>query len=603
MPDPLKSRLVALRAKLGLEPDWYLMLVAALIGLLMSGVAIAFIMPLRWIEEWTQHDANPAKLWWLVPLVPVVGAFFAGIVQHVVPSGGKGPGVTKVMHAIHRNQSRIPWYMGLRKWAASTMTIGSGGSAGAEGPIVTIGSVIGSVIGRFMRTNPQNTATLLGCGAAAGLASVFNAPIAGVFFVMEILLRDFSLRTFTPIVIASVISSAVTQAVLGNDALFAGTIDLSVSAFTLHEIPNYLILGVICGAAAACFVRVLYWSMDQFARIPVHPILRPCLGAIGLGVLGLAFVAIAGQNSLMPDFYGNGYSVITNLLTPAPYYTPEDPTILRPASQVLLLLCALGVLKGVATCLTIGSGGAGGMFAPSLLMGAAVGGAFGYIVSSLGWASAAGPYHYALVGMAAVVAATTHAPLTAILIVYEITQSYEVILPLMFAAVISTIVARLVFRESVYTVRLTEQGVRLGAMSDLTILRRLTVADVPLLAPVFVHPDDSAQRLLELTEKMAVSDFVVTDRKNRYLGLVTGTDLKEALVYREAIPLLQVSELQRSDLPTVTSEETLDLVLDKFSRYDVFSLAVLHEHGDGAVMGLIARSRLMQRYQRALDSD
>ncbi len=154
------------------------------------------------------------------------------------------------------------------------------------------------------------------------------------------------------------------------------------------------------------------------------------------------------------------------------------------------------------------------------------------------------------------VAATTHAPLTAILIVYEITQNYAVILPLMFAAVISTIVGRLVYRESVYTVRLTDQGVHVGRMSDLTILRRLTAQDVPLVAPVFVHPNDSAQRLLELSEKMSVSDFVVTDKSDRYLGLVTGADLKEALVYREAIPLLQVHELQRSDLPRVASTET-----------------------------------------------
>jgi CIC family chloride channel protein len=270
---------------------------------------------------------------------------------------------------------------------------------------------------------------------------------------------------------------------------------------------------------------------------------------------------------------------------------------------VLLTLVALGILKGLATCLTIGSGGAGGMFAPSLLMGASIGGTFGYVVSALGWFPAANPAHYALVGMAAMVAATTHAPLTAILIVYEVTQSYEVILPLMFAAVISTIIARLVYRESVYTVALTRQGVRVGAMSDLTILRRLTVNDVPLLAPVFVHPLQSAQRLLELSEKMSVNDFVVTDYSDRYVGLVTGADLKEALVYREAIPLLQVHELQRTDLPTVTSRDTLDVVLDRFSTHDVASLVVLDEDGGGAILGLITRSRLMHCYRDALSKD
>ncbi|MEE8155014.1 MAG: chloride channel protein, partial [Phycisphaerales bacterium] len=255
-----------------------------------------------------------------------------------------------------------------------------------------------------------------------------------------------------------------------------------------------------------------------------------------------------------------------------------------------------------ATCLTIGSGGSGGVFAPSLLLGAGVGGAFGTLVQTL-WFPEASPAHYALVGMAAVVAATTHAPLTAILIVYEITGSYQIILPLMLAAVISTIVSQLNSRQSIYTLKLARRGVHIGGLSDLTILRRLSVEDVPLVHPVLVHPDESAQRLLDLSEQQAVNDFVVVDENDRYAGLVTAADLKEALLYREAIPLLQVNELQRSDLPTVASDDTLDLVLDKFSKYDVQSLAVLDEAKDGAVLGLITRDRLMREYQRALSKD
>ncbi|MHC4947142.1 MAG: chloride channel protein [Planctomycetota bacterium] len=595
---PLR-RLRRLGLRLGFQRSWYLVTVAAVMGLIMSGVAIAFIEPLRRIERWLEH-ADRGTLWWMVPVVPVVGALLAGVVIHLMPSIVRGPGVTAVMFAIHRRKSRMPPRLAVRKWLASTLTIGSGGSAGAEGPIVTIGSVIGSNLGRLLRANSQDTATLLGCGAAAGLASVFNAPFAGIFFVMEILLRDFSLRTFTPIVIAAVISAVTTQALTGSDPIFATAADFAPTTFNPAELPNYLLLGVVCGLVAAAFIRGLSLSESLFTRVRVHPILKPALGATALGAIGLAWLLLIDSPSLMPPFYGNGYPAIRHWLDPGNYGQPGG---LGPATPLLLVLVVLGVFKAVATCLTIGSGGAGGMFAPSLLMGACVGGAFGTVVESLGWFPSASPAHYALVGMAGVVAAATHAPLTAILIVYEITRSYEIMLPLMFAAVISTVVVRLVHRESVYTVHLTRLGVRIGGMSDLTILRRLAVADVPLKAPTTVHADDSVQRLVELSESRQVGDFVVVDDRGHYAGLVTGADLHAALVHREAIPLLQVGELQRSDLPTVTTDETLDVVLDKFARHDVMSLAVLDEHGDGTIRGLITRERLMRRYQDALDRD
>ena len=296
----------------------------------------------------------------------------------------------------------------------------------------------------------------------------------------------------------------------------------------------------------------------------------------------------------MPPFYSNGYPVIRSLLN-LEYYENKAAVVLFVG---LVALCGL---KGVATCLTIGSGGSGGVFAPSLMLGACVGGAFGTVVEALDLAPHATPAHYALVGMAALVAATTHAPLTAILIVYEITRSYEIILPVMLAAVVSTIVSQLISRQSIYTIKLLRRGVRMGGLSDLTILRRLAVEDVGLAPAVLVHPDDSAQRLLELSEEHTASDFVVVDDRDHYVGMVTGEDLRSALVYREAIPLLQVNELQRSDLPVVTLDETLDIVLDKFSRHDVHSLPVLDESGN--VLGLITRSRLMRKYHSSLSAE
>ncbi len=583
-----------LRNRLGLGRDWYLVLLAAVIGSGTACVAMGFM----WLIHLPLYLFTDTPSKWRMALIfgfPILGAALTGVIVHYLASEARGHGVPEVLQAINRRKSRIKLRVAVAKIASAITTIGTGGSAGVEGPIVQIGSAIGSNAGRFLKANPQNTATMLGCGAAAGIASVFNAPIAGIFFVLEILLRDFSIRTFTPIVIAAVFSAAVTQAFTEDIEVFHLLDNMQVNAFFALEIPNYILMGIVCGLAAVVFIKALYFTEDRYNAFKIHPIIKPITGGAVLGLLGLSHVWLFNvKDGDLPPFYGNGYSVIENLLS-TDYYSTANST-----GGLFTALLAIFVFKALATCLTLGSGGSGGVFAPSLMLGACVGGAFGVLVDALNWAEHASPAHYALVGMAAVVAATTHAPLTAILIVYEITGNYEIILPLMLAAVISTIVSRLIMRDSIYTLKLRRRGIRIGAMSDLTVLRRLSVSDVLLADAVTVRPTDSAQKLLELSELHYARDFVVIDDRGHYVGMVTNADLQSALVYREAIPLLQVSELCRSDLPTVAPDETLDTVLDKFARHDVLSLPVLHETTDGHVKGLITRSRLMTKYQRAL---
>jgi len=568
----------------------------------MGLAAVAFIWPLRQSEFLAEQFQNTQNLWILVLLGPAIGGLITGVLITLLSHDGIGPGVTSVIYSVQRRKGKMSWKIGVRKWLASTATIGSGGSAGAEGPIVTIGAVVGSNIARILGTGSQHTGTLLGCGAAAGLASVFNAPIAGIFFVMELILRDFSLKTFTPIVIAAVVSSATTQGILGDAALF----DVGESfikgdlGFSVIQIPTFLILGFACGIIGAMFVRSLDFSERFFVATKLPIFARPILGALLLGIIGVSALWYTGGDHV-PMFYGNGYPSIESLLDPSSYFQSDSQTVLRDSAPLLIGLVGLAVIKLVATSITVGSGGAGGLFAPSLLIGAATGGFVGYSVHALGWFPGTSPAYFALVGMAAMVAATTHAPLTAILIVYEVTQSYELILPLMFAAVVSTVIARFICKDSVYTFKLSRMGVRMGALSDLTILRRLTPEDLKILPASIVKSSDSAQQLVDLMEKVGTADFVVVDDHQKYCGMVTSSDLRAALVYREAIPLLQVSELQRSDLPTISNEETLDIVLDKFSRSDVESLVLLNELGD--ISGVVSRSQLMKRYQHALDED
>jgi CIC family chloride channel protein len=613
---PRRLRLLHRAAlRLGMQADWYMVALGAAIGAVTAFGAIGFAELLHAAERFAGELHQTSRIVALVAL-PMAGALATGMLVYFFAREARGHGVPEVMDALFRRGGRIRPRVALVKSLASACTIGSGGSAGAEGPIVQIGAAIGSGVAQVLRVSRDQAGTLLGCGAAAGIASIFNAPIAGVFFVLEILLRDFSLRTFTPIVVSSVFSAAVTQAVLGrNVAIFAANESLRQYEFTLPELPSYILLGIFCGFIASGFIKLLYATEDFAESVRIHPIAKPVIGAALLGGLGLLYVVLtSGGPAAPPPFYGNGYDVIRFLLEPGSYGLGESIGANVPLAGVLeaeavimspTLLVLLGILVGklLATCFTLGSGGSGGVFAPSLFLGAVGGGLFGVALQHLGLLPAAGsPATYALVGMAAVVAGTTHAPLTAILIIFEITRDIYVLLPIMLAAVMATGVARLVFRDSIYTLKLRRRGVLLGSSADLTILRRIPAREVPLVPHVAVRPEDPVSKLLDLNREYLVADFVVVDDNGNYEGIITSQDLRTALLEREAIPLLLVEDLVVRTLPTISPDEGLHSVLDKFSRHDVASLAMVEvgANGEPRILGLLTRGRLMGRYQQAL---
>jgi len=618
----LAVRLQELLRRLGFHREWFLILLGAVIGGVTAFAAVAFVELLHALTAGADQAIAATPIW-LLPLLPMAGALLTGVTVHLFASEARGHGVPEVIDAVIRRGGAIRKRVAVVKAVTSAFTIGSGGSAGAEGPIVQIGSAIGSAVAQVLRISRDQVTTLVGCGAAAGIASVFNAPIAGVFFVLEILLRDFSLRTFTPIVIASVFSATVTQAIRGvNQPIFDVTA-LGEYVFTLPELPSYAVLGLVCGVVAVGFTRSLYAADDLASRVKVHPIAKPVLGAALLGLLGVGYLLLIGRfgvEQTIPSFFGNGYPAIVHLLDPANYPdagsaaaspTPAEssapgafaePSLALDLPTELWMLLLLLACKLGATCLTLGSGGSGGVFAPSLFLGATSGALFGVALQSAALLpTASSPAAYALVGMAALVAGTTHAPLTAFLIVFEITRDPFVLLPIMLAAVISTVVAQLLMRDSIYTLKLRRRGVLIGEAQDLTLLRKMIARQVPTVPHVGVHPRDPVSRLLELNRAYQVVDFVVVDDEGKYVGMVTGQDLRTALLEPEAIPLLLAEDLVRTNLPPIDPEETLDLVLEKFSRHDVSSLPIT-SGGDrhAEVIGLLTRTRLMQRYQKAL---
>jgi len=598
--------------KLGFRADWYLIVLAAIIGTVSAAGAVGF----KWLLDQGAEfggEIQQSLAWWALPLLPAAGALATGLLVYFFANEARGHGVPEVMDALFRNRARIRPRVAVVKSLASACTIGSGGSAGAEGPIVQIGSAIGSAFGQLLNVPRDQAATLLGCGAAAGIASIFNAPIEGVFFVLEILLRDFSLRTFTPIVVASVFSTATSQALLGrNDAIFAASNELVRYEFAFSELPSYLVLGLVCGFVAMGFTRSLYFAEDIYEnKVKLHPVLKPVSGAVLLGLVGLGFLFLtsgSGQGTGIPPFFGNGYEAIRGFLDPAnfrivPGADSQSAVHSLAFAPSIAMLLAVALFKGLATCLTLGSGGSGGIFAPALFLGAGTGAAFGVALEQIGLLPAGGsPAAYALVGMAAVAAGATHAPLTAILILFELTRDIYVLLPIMMASVVAVVVAQYLMRDSIYTLKLRRRGVLLGTMSDLTLLRRMTAGEIEAGPFTPVYPDDPLTRLLELRDKYRITDFTICDHDNSYLGMVTSADLRTALVEREAIPYLLAEELLRRDIPTVHPDETLDQVLEKFGMHEVNSLALIDPESQTSkrVTGLITRARLMAHYQHEL---
>jgi len=583
--------------RLGFRRDASLIILAVVIGALTGLGSVAFT---KLIELAHDFCYSPGGLYGgrglFLILLPAAGALLVGLITYYFAREARGHGVPEVMDAIARKDSAIRPRVALAKAVSSALTIGSGGSAGTEGPIIQIGAALGSTAGQYFQIAKHNMPVLVGCGAAAGISAIFHAPIAGVLFALEIFLRDLNFKTFSPVLIASVISSVVVSALLGtNEALFPLVHPGTEYSFQWFELGNYIVLGLLCAAAAVFFIRLLYATEDLFGRLKVHHVAKPVIGAVGLGLLGLIMVYLLGDTRVgEPGIFGNGYLMIGRCIGAD---IGEGTTVLNLNIGILL---ALAVLKTLATCCTLGSGGSGGVFAPSLFLGAVVGYAFGLTLQKVGLFANINPETYALVGMASVVSATTHAPIAGIVILFEMTHNYQIILPVMFSATIALAIAQLLFRDSIYTLKLRRRGISFETLADTAVLRRLNVDMVMQSRFEIVYDDTPLQDVIKRAVNLEVGDFIVMDHAGHYKGLLVGHDLRAALLQPESVPFLLAGELARADVATVSRDETLDKVLDKFSRMEVNSMAVHTEADQNQFIGFVTRAALMRRYQQEL---
>ena len=546
---------------------------ALLVGLIAGVGAYVFRILINWMS-WVSYTVIPdaAGEWggYLWFILPAVGGLLVAPITYYFAREAKGHGVPEVMGAVATKGGVIRPRVAIAKAIGSMFTIGTGGSAGSEGPIVQIGSGMGSTLGQLFRMSDNRVINLLACGSAGGISAIFNAPIAGVFFALEVILGDFSVQYVAPILISSVVASWFMHTMVGDNPIFLVT-QYSISSY--YEMLLYVALGVFVALAAIAFIKALYASEDLFDNWKASPLLKPAIGGLGVGVIGYFY-----QNSL-----GTGATGIEDALH-----------VNLPVAMLLILFGA----KLLTTCFTLGSGGSGGVFAPSLFMGAMLGGAFGLGANALFPDITAPAGAYALVGMAAMFAGAAHAPITAILILFEMTGDYAIILPLMLSCTVSVLIVQWLLKESIYTVKLTRRGIKYKGGYNVDILETIHVHDVMIKNVHFVSERDTVENVRDMIESTSHHGFPVLDAGGRLCGIICGSDVRRAM--GSGLARESAAAVATSHVITAFPHESLNEVLTRFGSRDLGHLPVVDAADTSRVVGIITRSDVIEAYQKAL---
>ncbi len=596
------QKIIAAARKLKIFDDTFILMLAAVVGLAGGYFAIAFRYLIiyitaslgilcGYISSWSQYLAlHIDKIFSLqignaineftglqfvyIFLIPIIGLMLVALITNLFAKEAKGHGVPEVMSAVARKGGIIRPRIVIIKMFVSAICIGSGGSVGREGPIVQIGSAIGSFFGQFFKMSSSAITVLVGCGAAAGISATFNAPIAGTLFASEVILRDIRITSVSPILISSLVAASVSRAYYGNNPAF------TVSHYELAsygELGLYCALGLLSGLVAVLFVKMLYKTEDIFDAINVHWLLKAVMGGLLLGFVGMYY----------SEIHGVGYGVIEKILN-------------NPGQYGMLVLALLCILKIVVTSVTIGSGGSGGVFAPSLFMGAALGGLFGICVQEVPYFDIASPGAYALVGMSAVVAGTTHAPIQAILILVEMTGNYEIILPIMISCVISNIVSKKIESGSIYTMKLRRRGESMEIGKDMTILKKLRVADVIVSDCITIQMETPFHEILRLMRTTNADAFPVLNGNREFVGMIGLQRISKTLQEEKAQDHLFASDLVSSGQYTLTLNKDLLEVYNEMRVGEQECLPVVAEDDNKKLIGIVTRFHVMYRYNKEL---
>ena len=558
-----------------------LIAMAILVGVLSGGANILFRLTLEWTRDMIFHGG--AELLGihkggiyriLVPLLPITGALLLIPLSYKFPGMVNGYGFPAFLENVNIKDGIIRVKTIILKIIAPALTIGSGGSAGVEGPIAQIGGAIGSITGQVFNVSGNRMKLLIAAGAAGGIAATFNAPIAGVMFATEIvLLGNFELTSFGVIVISSGIATVISRIYYGSNPAFTVP---QYELAGLYETPLYLIMGLFIGPVAVLYIKSFYKVKDIFESMNITPYLKPVIGAFMVGLIGI----------FLPQVMSDGYKYIGDALK---------------GNMVFSIMFILIFLKILATSITLGSGGAGGVFAPALFVGAMAGGDFGTVVHHIFPAYTSSPGAYAMVGVGSFLAAVTHAPLTGMFLLFEMTGNYRIIIPTMFATTIGTFVAHRLFSESIDTYELSKRGINIHAGREVTLLSTIKVGDVMRRDFTPVRDKVNLKEFLELVINAGGGFYYpVVDSNGDMLGIISLQDMRRVLFEDYIKEVVTVGELATEDVLVLTPDDNLTTAMKNFALMDIEEIPVVAPDNNRKVVGMLRRGDVIAIYNREI---
>ena len=572
------------------SPRQFTLVLALVVGVLTAGAALLLKALIAQIEYLLTHQFNVEESNWLYLVYPVVGIYLTMLFVHYVVRADIGHGITKILYAMSRNHSRIPVHNTWSSVISSAITIGFGGSVGAEAPIVLTGSAIGSNLGKLFRLPSRTLLLLIGCGAAGAVSGIFKAPIAGLVFTVEVLMIDLTMSSLLPLLVSSVTATALTYFVSGMDTVFQFQLR---DAFAIDRTPAYLSLGVFCGLVALYFTRIMLFLERQFSRFKSRYV-RWILGGSILSVLIFLF----------PSLYGEGYDLINLLLNGKgdDFLTMFNNSLFYGHANLLLVyLGLLIVFKVFASTATNSGGGCGGIFAPSLFLGCVSGFFFCYIWNDLGVLGLELPLNnFALLGMCGLMSGVMHAPLTGIFLIAELTGGYQLFVPLMMVSVCAYLTIIIFERHSVYSQRLAQRGELLTHDKDRAILTLMSMDSVieRYDKDVMLTVDMPLGKIAHCIAYSTYNVFPVIDEQQKLIAVLYVDDVRHIIMRAELFGSLFVRQLMKPYVARIDIDDSMDVVLKVFARTKAWTLPVVDR--DGVFLGFIRKSRVHAVYRKMM---